>query len=94
MSIHSAGLGEYPITPKYAKIKTWCALSGMGRSSTYAAIADGFLRAVKLGDSTLIDVEHGLSQIALLPSARTTIGRRPGSRDSSQTTSTESGQSR
>jgi hypothetical protein len=48
----------------------------MGRSSTYKAIARGFLRAVKFGDTTLIDVDHGLAQIASLPSARTTIGAR------------------
>jgi hypothetical protein len=79
---HSTGLCEAPVTPKYAKVKTWCALSGMGRSSTYVAIAEGFLRAVKFRDSTLIDVEHGLAQIAALPSARTTIGRRSGPRRS------------
>src|SRR5690348_15981175 len=62
--------------PIFCKIKLWCAISGMGRSSTYEAIASGFLRAVKLNNTTLVDVEFGLTQLAKLPSARSTIGLR------------------
>jgi hypothetical protein len=41
----------------------------MSRSVTYEALGDGRLRAVKLGNATLIDVEHGLSYLASLPAA-------------------------
>lgn len=53
--------------PARATIEGWCALSGMGRSSTYAALARGDLRAVKAGSRTLIDVAHGLAWLDTLP---------------------------
>jgi hypothetical protein len=57
------------LTPKYAPIAVWCALSGIGRSSTYDWIGKGVLKAKKAGTRTLIDVEHGLEQIGLMPDA-------------------------
>ena len=57
-------------TPKYSPIQNWCALSGMGRTSTYAALGRGDLRAIKAGSRTLIDVEAGLAWLASLPAAR------------------------
>lgn len=54
-------------TPAYATIAAWCALSAMGRSSTYEALARGDLRAKKLGARTLIDVPHGLAWLDSLP---------------------------
>ncbi len=56
-------------TPARATIANWCALSGMGRSTTYEALSAGHLRAVKLGARTLIDVAHGLAWLDSLPPA-------------------------
>ena len=55
--------------PKYATIIIWCAISGMGRSTTYEALGRGDLRAIKLGTRTLIDVPHGLAWLDSLPAA-------------------------
>ena len=55
--------------PAYTAIPTWCALSGMSRSSTYEALARGDLRAIKLGARTLVDVTHGISWLDSLPVA-------------------------
>jgi hypothetical protein len=63
------------LIPKYAPISNWCALSGMGRSSTYEALGQGHLKAIKLGTRTLIDVEHGLDWLASMPAAEITTGR-------------------
>jgi hypothetical protein len=55
---------------KYAPIPKWCSeISGMNRTATYAALAEGSLRAIKLGRRTLIDVPHGLAWLASLPAA-------------------------
>lgn len=56
--------------PKFCTIEHWLAMSGMGRRSTYEALARGDLRAVKAGSRTLIDVENGLAWINSLPPAR------------------------
>jgi hypothetical protein len=64
-----------PITPRYAPITDWCAISGMRRSSVYEALGRGVLRAIKLGTRTLIDVEHGLAWLASMPAAEITTGR-------------------
>ena len=57
------------ILPARATIPFWCALSGMGRSTTYEALSRGDLRAIKLGTRTLIDVPHGLAWLDSLPLA-------------------------
>jgi hypothetical protein len=48
----------------------------MRRTATYEALGRGDLRAVKLNNRTLIDVEHGLAWLASLPAAEITTGRR------------------
>ena len=58
------------VSPKYATISTWRELTGQSRTSTYEALADGKLRAIKLGKRTLIDVEHGLAWLRSLPAAQ------------------------
>jgi hypothetical protein len=63
------------VTPRYAPISDWCALSGMGRSSVYEALGRGDLKAIKLGVRTLIDVEAGLAWLASMPTAEITTGR-------------------
>ncbi len=56
-------------TPYFATIDDWCRLSGMGRTRTYDAIGRGYLKAVKLGNRTLVDVETGLAWMRNLPPA-------------------------
>jgi len=55
--------------PAYATIPDWCAISGMGRSKTYEALGRGDLRAIKIGNRTLIDVAPGLQWMDSLPQA-------------------------
>lgn len=62
--------GSGAITPAFATIDNWCAISGMGRRSTYDAVGRGDLRAIKAGTRTLIDVEHGLAYMRSLPPAK------------------------
>ena len=57
------------MTPKFTTIKGWGEISGMSRTGTYNALKNGFLRAVKQGEKTLVDVDHGLAWIASLPAA-------------------------
>lgn len=57
------------IAPKFATIPDWCAISGMKRTGVYEAVSRGQLRAVKLGNRTLIDVEPGLAWLDSLPAA-------------------------
>jgi hypothetical protein len=64
------------VTIKYASIADWRAISGMGRTATYEALGRSDLRAIKLNNRTLIDVEHGLAWLATMPSAEITTGRR------------------
>ena len=53
--------------PKFATIPGWCRLSGMCRTRTYIELGTGNLRAVKLGQRTLIDVPSGLRWLDSLP---------------------------
>lgn len=57
--------------PKFAAIPQWCAISGMTRTATYVALADGNLRAIKQpgGRRTLIDVDAGLEWLRSQPAA-------------------------
>lgn len=64
-----AAVAKTSAPPARATISTWCALSGMGRSTTYEALGRGDLQAIKLGTRTLIDVPHGLAWLATLPAA-------------------------
>jgi hypothetical protein len=64
---------------KYATLDSWILISGMGRSTTYQALAAGHMRAKKAGTRLLIDVEAGLAYIRSLPDARIELpnSRRP-----------------
>jgi excisionase family DNA binding protein len=62
--------------PRFASIRDWCRISGMGRTTVYQRIASGELRAVKLGTRVLIDVESGLAWLSSLPAADIRWGRR------------------
>ena len=55
--------------PKYTPIPHWCLISGMTRTATYGALAQGYLRAIKQpgGRRTLIDVEHGMAWLHRQP---------------------------
>jgi hypothetical protein len=67
--------GTMSVTAKYASIADWRTISGMGRTSTYEAIGRGELRAIKLNNRTLVDVEHGLTWLATMPPAEISTGR-------------------
>lgn len=43
------------IAPMFCSIQNWCRLSGLSRSATYQALADGWLPSLKMGKSRLID---------------------------------------
>jgi hypothetical protein len=49
----------------------------MSRRTTYQWLAEGRLKAVKLGTKTLMDLEHNLAVLQSLPAAKFT---RPGPR--------------
>ena len=59
--------------PKFCTIPDWCTMSGMRRSNTYLAISAGHLRAIKLGNRTLIEVAPGLAWLDSLPAAEIRI---------------------
>jgi hypothetical protein len=56
--------------PKFTTVEQWCVISGMSRTATYNAIGSGFLKAVKAGKRTLIDVDGGLAWLHSLPAAQ------------------------
>jgi hypothetical protein len=53
--------------PKFAPLPSWMEMSGMKRSGCYNAISRGDLKAIKLGNRTLIDIEAGLTGLRSLP---------------------------
>jgi hypothetical protein len=55
--------------PEFAPLPQWCAISGMTRTATYHALADGHLQAIKQpgGRRTLINVKHGLAWLHAQP---------------------------
>jgi hypothetical protein len=55
--------------PAFATVPTWCALSGQTRTKAYEALAAGYLKAVKNGRTTLVDVPAGLDWLRSLPPA-------------------------
>jgi hypothetical protein len=57
------------IVPPFAPIPRWCSLTGMSRTGTYVALGRGYLRAIKCGNRTLIDVHAGLDWLHSLPQA-------------------------
>ncbi len=43
------------IAPMFCSIQNSCRLSGLSRSATYQALADGLLPSLKMGKSRLVD---------------------------------------
>jgi hypothetical protein len=62
-----------PAAVQFATIRHWGQISGMARSTTYHALANGQLKAKKLGKTTLIDVPHGLAWLRSQPDAKITL---------------------
>ena len=58
---------RHDVTPKFGTIPHWLKLSGMSRTGCYNALARGDLKAIKLGNRTLIDIEAGLAWLRSLP---------------------------
>jgi hypothetical protein len=54
---------------KYGTVDEWVRDSGMGRTSTYAALAAKRFRAIKSGKRTLIDYDSGFAYLDSLPDA-------------------------
>lgn len=62
------------LAPRVLPLKQAAVYLGMSRSAVYRAAADGRIRLLKIGRSTVLDVESGDRFLAGLPEA--TIGRR------------------
>lgn len=56
--------------PRYQRIPAFCHTWGTSRSSVYRLLAAGHIRAVKLGDATLIDCMSADAYFASLPPAQ------------------------
>ena len=52
---------------QFSTIRDWTKLTGVSRSLTYELLADGKLRAVKLGNRTLIRLPEALAYLDSLP---------------------------
>jgi hypothetical protein len=72
-------LRKQPPLPEFAPMDRWCLIAGIGKTTTYQALAAGHLRAKKVGRRLLIDVPHGLRWIRSLPAhnVRLSNSRRP-----------------
>lgn len=58
-------MAKQPATqPAYVTILRWCDLTGMGKTSTYAAMKQGRLPFIKEGRRTLIDYPVGVAMLA------------------------------
>jgi hypothetical protein len=66
-SPHSGRRRVDDISPKFATIRVFAALSGISRRNCYIHLAAGNLRGHLVGSRTLVDVEHGLARIASQP---------------------------
>ncbi len=56
--------------PLFATVDKWSAMTGLGRTKTYYLIAEGHLRAIKVGKRTLVDVTQGLAYLHAQPAAQ------------------------
>ena len=59
--------------PRYGSHRDWSRLSGLSRATTDRLIADGQIRALKVGRRTLIDFEQALAFLESRPPLR--LGR-------------------
>jgi hypothetical protein len=55
--------GGADLIPVFCPVDDWCRLSGLTRSATYKALADGWLPSLKVGKTRLIDVYPALEAI-------------------------------
>ena len=58
------------ILPRFAPVRTWCKLSGIGKTRSYELMATGQIPTRKIGSSTLIDIPAGLAWIDSQPAAQ------------------------
>ena len=56
--------------PQFISVPAWGKLTGISRSYTYKLLAEGKLRAVKLGGRTLIRAQEGLAFLDSLPAVQ------------------------
>lgn len=59
---------------RYCSVSEWCRISGLGKTTVYAMMADGRARAIKVGRRTLIDVPFSLGHLASIPAVQLTSG--------------------
>ena len=57
------------MVPKFAHIGKACELLGFSRSKLYELAGERKLRLVKVGNRSLVDMEHALNWMATLPEA-------------------------
>lgn len=60
--------------PAFATVRDWARLSGVSRTRTFALLNSGDLKAHRVGNRVLIDVEAGLEWLRSRPSARPASG--------------------
>lgn len=56
--------------PKFASIPKACEILGFSRSKLYELVALRSLRLVKVGNRSLVDMDHALNWMATLPEAQ------------------------
>lgn len=61
---------------RYVSVRDWCRITGLGKTTTYAMMADHRIRAIKIGSRTLIDLPFGLGHLASMPAVQLTTGVR------------------
>lgn len=61
------------IDPKFATLKQWSRIAGIGRTTTYKLIAEKRLHAIKVGSRLLVDVDQGLRLLRSLPAPDITL---------------------
>ena len=52
--------------PRYVSVSDWTAMTGIGKTKTFALLKEGRVRSIKLDRKRLIDVEASLAYLETL----------------------------